>query len=127
MFLYLGVTCMIRNNHNPFADPTLASWIFIIVGGAAALKIVLNSVSRRFGLWRLTVDGRIRFDNADANKMDAVHNQKRLIKNVTTNPFRHKFIILNREWVVQNIALILGGRSYVSQAGAELNYLRHVY
>ena len=100
IFLYLGVTSMIRNDHNPFADPTLFMWLVMIIGGSIILKFILNSCARRLGLWRLTVDGRIKFDNADANKMDAAHNIKRLIKNVQTNPFRHKFIIMNREWIV---------------------------
>ena len=104
IFLYLGVTSMIRNDHNPFADPTLAYWVIILVTLSVILKWVLNSCSRRLGLWRLTVDGRIRFDNADKNKMDEAHNIKRLIKNAQTNPFRHKFLILNREWIVHNIA-----------------------
>ena len=43
------------------------------------------------------------------------------------NPFLKKFVILNREWIVQNLAMILGGRAYLSTAGAELNYIRHVY
>ena len=82
IYLYLGVTSMIRNDHNPFADPTLVAWVIIIAVGAVTLRWILNSCSRRLGLWKLTVDGRIRFDNADANKMDAANNIKRLIKNV---------------------------------------------
>ena len=52
---------------------------------------------------------------------------KRLIRNAQSNPFRHKFIIQNREWIVQNIAMIMGGRSYINNAGAELDYIQHVY
>ena len=59
--------------------------------------------------------------------MDDEHNEKRLIKNAQSNAFRHKFIILNREWIVKNIAFIMGGRQYVEEAGAELNYIWHVY
>ena len=100
LFLYLGVTTMIRNSHNPFADPTLIVWVLSIIFGSIFIKWILNSLSRKLGLWKLTIDGRIRFDNADVNKMDAAHNIKRLIKNIQTNPFRNKFIILNREWIV---------------------------
>ena len=70
IFLYLGVTCMIRNNHNPFADPTLCIWILFITVGSVVLKWLLNTCSRRLGLWKLTVDGRISFDNAEKNKLD---------------------------------------------------------
>ena len=91
---------MIRNAHNPFADPTLVVWVLGISFGSVILKWMLNLCAKKIGLWKLTVDGRIRFDNADVNKLDAAHNIKRLIRNVQTNPFRHKFIMLNREWVV---------------------------
>ena len=35
--------------------------------------------------------------------------------------------MMNREWIVQNIAMIFGGKSYVNTAGAELDYIKHVY
>ena len=35
--------------------------------------------------------------------------------------------MVNREWLVSNIALILGGRSYLTEAGAEMEYLKHIY
>ena len=108
--MYLGVTAMIRNAHNPFADPTLFVWFFGMLLGSWLLKVILNTVAKWCGLWKLTVDSRIKFDNADFNKLDADHNVKRLIKNCQTNPFRHKFLVMNREWLVKNIALILGGR-----------------
>ena len=72
---------MIRNAHNPFADPTLTVWFFGILFGSWVLKGILNTISRKAGLWKLTVDGRIRFDNADYNKLDAENNMKRLIRN----------------------------------------------
>ncbi len=81
VFLYLGVTSMIRNGHNPFADPTLTIWFFGIILASSIVKWILNKLSEMIGLWALTVDGRIRFDVADVNKMDAAANMKRLIKN----------------------------------------------
>ncbi len=61
------------------------------------------------------------------NRMDVENNKRRIINNMQTNPFRHKFIIANREWVVSNIAMILGGRSYITEAGAEFDYLKQIY
>ena len=61
---------MIRNAHNPFADPTLVIWVLLITGGSVVLKWMLNNCAKKVGLWKLTVDGRIKFDNADVNKMD---------------------------------------------------------
>ena len=33
----------------------------------------------------------------------------------------------NREWIINNIALILGGKNYLNQAGDELEYLKNIY
>lgn len=72
---------MIRNAHNPFADPTLCVWFVGILFGSVIIKYLLGRMASMIGLWSLTVDARIRFDNADLNKMDANANMKRLIKN----------------------------------------------
>ena len=34
---------------------------------------------------------------------------------------------VNREWLIHNIALILGGKNYLVNAGAELQYLQAIY
>ena len=34
---------------------------------------------------------------------------------------------VNREWLIHNIAVILGGKNYLSTAGAELQYLQAIY
>ena len=49
------------------------------------------------------------------------------MRNIQTNPFRHKFMRVNREWLIHNIALILGGKNYLAQAGPELQYLQAIY
>ena len=52
---------------------------------------------------------------------------KKLVKNMQTNPFRSKFLVVNREWIISNIALILGGRQFQEGEGAEFNYIKNVY
>ena len=34
---------------------------------------------------------------------------------------------VNREWLIHNIALILGGKNYLARAGPELQYLQAIY
>ena len=55
---------MIRNSHNPFADPTLITWVVLIVSSAVILKSLLNWIAKKIGLWRLTVDARISYKDA---------------------------------------------------------------
>lgn len=118
---------MIRNASNPFADPTTIFFGGVIAASALPVKWSLGAAARVVGLWKLKTTGRLNYDDADKNRLDEGYAQKRLIRNVQTNPFRHKFVVLNREWVITNIATILGGRSYLAQAGAELDYLKHIY
>lgn len=50
-----------------------------------------------------------------------------LVRNLQTNPFRHKFLRVNREWLIHNIATILGGKNYLKHAGPELDFLQKIY
>lgn len=110
--LYLGFTTMIRCQYNPFADPTLMYWILGIPAMAIPFTWLLSYIAKRSGLWKITGDDRITADIGIVNRLDNAHNMKRLLKNVTTNPFRNKFVLVNREWLINNLAMILGGRSY---------------
>jgi hypothetical protein len=110
--IYLGGTAMIRASYNPFADPTLIYWIFGLPMIVWPVKWLLGFISRKLGLWNLTGEDRITVDIATINRLDSANNMKRLLKNITTNPFRNKFVMVNREWLVSNLATILGGRAF---------------
>ena len=47
-------------------------------------------------------------------------NARKLARNIQANPFRHKFVRMNRDWLIHNIATILGGKDYIKRAGPEL-------
>jgi hypothetical protein len=110
--LYLGFTTMIRASYNPFADPTLLYFAIGVPFIAIPFSVVLKYLSNAVGLWKVTGDDRITVDIGTINRLDSANNMKRLLKNITTNPFRNKFILVNREWLVNNLAGILGGRSF---------------
>jgi hypothetical protein len=112
LMLYLGFTTMIRAEYNPFADPTLIYWTFGLPMLAFPFRYLLGYLSQKVGLWKVTGDDRITVDIGTINRLDSANNMKRLLKNITTNPFRNKFILVNREWLVNNLASILGGRQY---------------
>ena len=95
-----------------FADPTLPYFILGLPLIAWPAKYILSFVSSTLGLWKVTGDDRITVDVGTINRLDKANNMKRLLKNITTNPFRNKFILVNREWLVNNLATILGGRNY---------------
>jgi hypothetical protein len=108
LLLYLGFTTMIRANYNPFADPTLVYWVFGLPSIAWPFKYCLVSLAEYMRLWEVNGDDRITIDIGLVNRLDAQHNMRRLLNNITMNPFRNKFILVNREWLVNNLAMILG-------------------
>lgn len=118
---------MVRNTYNPFADPVLLAYICIPVAAAIVMKPILNLLSGYIRLWEISSIDHLKIDIAQVNRLDKDNNMKRLIRNIQTNPFRHKFMRNNREWIIHNIAMILGGKNYMNQAGPELEFLRNIY
>lgn len=127
IFLCLGMTTMLRNDYNPFADPVLLAYISMVVGAAVIMKPILNILSGYIKLWEISSIDHLKIDIAQVNRLDKDNNMKRLIRNIQTNPFKHKFMRNNREWIIHNIALILGGKNYMNQAGPELEFLKNIY
>jgi hypothetical protein len=117
--LYLGFTTMIRARYNPFADPTLIYFVIGLPLLAIPVRWLLTFLANSVGLWKVTGDDRITIDIGTINRLDNANNMKRLLANITTNPFRNKFILVNREWLVNNLAMILGGRSLGHRFGKE--------
>lgn len=125
--MYLGFTAIIRNAYNPYADPTLVLLCVIVVVITKPTHIILRFCADKVGLWKVTGDDRVVVDIGLINRLDKAVRDRDLVTGLRTNPFRYKFLMVNREWIVQNLAMILGGRMYLAQPGVEINYLRYVY
>ena len=69
----------------------------------------------------------LRVDIGAINRLDKDNNAVRMIRNIQENPMRYKFMRNNREWLIHNLALILGGKNYLSRAGKELDFLKSIY
>lgn len=127
LFLYFGLTAMIRNLYNPFADPVLIAYVAAIVGIVAPIRALLGKLAAQVALWEVEADENHKVDVGAINRLDHANNVKKLVVSIQTNPFRHKFMRVNREWLIHNIALILGGKNYLARAGPELQYLQAIY
>lgn len=125
--MYLGITAINRNSYNPFADPILIPVFAIFPLFAIPIKWILAFMSEKIGVWAPNRDPSQEIEASLMNRLDVAYNQRRIINNIQTNPFRHRFITVNREWIVSNIADVLGGRAYLAEAGSELDYLKQIY
>jgi len=118
---------MIRQQYNPFEDPMISPFIFMVAGGAIMIKPILSVITNYLRIWEINAIENLKIDIAQVNRLDKDNNMKRLVRNIQTNPFRHKFMRNNREWIIHNIATILGGKNYMNQAGPESEILRNIY
>lgn len=119
---------MIRNAYNPYGDPALIPYVCGIGALVFPLRALLGLLAGYVKLWELTGDENLsRVDASAVNRLDRTNNVRKLVRSIRTNPFRHKFMRVNREWLIHNIASILHGEDYQAHAGAEREYLQTIY
>ena len=56
LFLYLGLTAMIRNLYNPFADPVLLAYVGAICALVSPTKMLLRVLAGYIQLWEIVID-----------------------------------------------------------------------
>jgi hypothetical protein len=91
------------------------------------ISFIISLIADSFKVWEITYRAIRDADVAEINKLDKDFTHRVLIKNIQTNPFRHKFLRVNREWLIHNISLILGGKNYMKHAGPEFEFLQKIY
>jgi hypothetical protein len=127
IYLVLGMTILVRNQYNPFADPVLMIFIMMISVITSIIRYFIKEVSDYFKIWEVSHHHFSKVDVSQINKLDKEYSMRVLVRNLQTNPFRHKFLRVNREWLIHNIATILGGKNYLKHAGPELDFLQKIY
>lgn len=127
IFQCMGMTIFLRQGYNPFADPMIFGFVPLVAIVVWIIKRSMDAVQQYFKIWQVEHNPIQRVDVSQINKLDNENNLRQQIKNLVTNPFRHKFMRVNREWIIHNIALILGGKNYMKNAGPELDFLQKIY
>jgi hypothetical protein len=127
MMLTFGLTTMIRNDYNPFAEPLLPGWAPALCLAEAPFRLILQALAARSKVWDVPPIEATKIDVTAWNRLDGASRAKKLAKTIVENHFRHKFVRVNREWIIHNIATILGGKNYIRHAGAELPYLQAIH
>lgn len=99
----------------------------MIAVAVAVVKLFLQIIAGYFKIWEVSHNPVHKVDVSQINKLDKDYTMRVLVKNMRTNPFRHKFMRVNREWLIHNISSILGGKNYIRNAGPELQFLKTIY
>ena len=127
IYMSLGWTTLLRNQYNPFSDPVITPFMVMIMICTSIIRFGISIVSDYFKVWEISYQQIKENDVSELNKLDKDFAHRVLVKNIQTNPFRHKFMRVNREWLIHNIALILGGKNYMKHAGPEFEFLQKIY
>ena len=127
IYLTLSMTIMLRNQYNPFADPVITLFIIMIGITVFLVRLVMDFIRDYFRIWEVEHNPIITVDVSQVNRLDKDYGMRVLVKNLQTNPFRHKFMRVNREWIIHNIAEILGGKNYMKAPGPESEFLKKIY
>jgi len=83
---------MIRNVYNPFADPILLIFILMIVGFSVPIRLILRALASYFKVWEINADENMKIDVGAINRLDKENNMRRMVRQIQSNPFRHKFL-----------------------------------
>jgi len=122
----LGIITIIENTYNPFSDPLNILFIVIIVVAAAIIKLVLSTIGGYVGLWRISArKNNLKLDTRAITILDKENDMRRLLNLIHNHHgFRHKFIRVNRAWVIENLSKVLT-RDYVMKDNEK--FLLNVY
>ena len=123
----LGLETIVENTYNQFNDPYALLFIFIIVGFAVILKLILSTVSGYVNLWKLKPQNdNLKLDTRAIAILDKEHDMRRLLNLIHNHHgFRHNFVRANRAWVIESLANVLT-RDYVMKDDEE-KFLLNVY
>jgi hypothetical protein len=118
VILTIGCTTMIKQKYNPFADPLLLIFVAAIIFFAAILKVILSVLAGYINLWKPSHRAdNLKIDTGAYNVLDKDYDLRKninSIQNIAFNHqgFRHKFIRINRAWIIDNLSKILT-REYI--------------
>ena len=106
--LLIGVIIFMVNSYNPFDDPTLFVILLLYIGIFIAFHLALNAIHFLFAIFNQNnerINARkgklLEFLKVDPNMKDIAQFTK-------ADNFRHKFIKVNKDWIIDNLEYVLG-------------------
>ena len=106
--LLLGIIIIMVNSYNPFDDPTLFVILLLYFGIFIAFHLILNAIHYLFAIFNQhneRINARkgklLEFLKVDPNMKDIAQYTK-------ADNFRHKFIKVNKDWIIDNLEFVLG-------------------
>jgi len=109
ILLIFSIGMMVRFIYNPFGDPIIILAILLFIGLYLIIDFVLQRFKKIFGIWSNISKSAI--FTAEEGKFLEFLNIKPSLKNMKkfmkTDLFRHKFLIYNKNFIVDNLDKLL--------------------
>ncbi len=120
LYFILGIEMMTRAKYTVFGDPIVIPLAASIILISVAVKALLTSIARRFGLWKIKHEKKawhaMIFDtevhpNIERTEVTLVDSQTTLVEQrITSESFRYKFLSYNRSWILSQLPELITPR-----------------
>ena len=137
VYFVLGVEMMARAKYTAFGDPAMLYIVMTVLLSATAVQMLLTSVARLFGLWKiknekrswhanvLESEGNPNFQQWEERLVEG-HDQYQVEQRITSETFRYKFLSYNRSWILSKLPDMITPRVSASQKPYLINQFARI-
>ena len=127
IFGIFSILIVVRLDYNPFNDPITFIFIIMIVCVFYIGKVILLLVTKVFKMWKIKEINELK----EGNFLDFLYkksNLKDIQSILNTDLFKHKFLNVNKNWILSNLENILGVKENEGDLDKDINKnLQEVY
>lgn len=108
LYFVIGIEMITRAKYAVFGDPIVVPLSMSIVLFSVAVKMLLTSIARRFGLWKIKHEKKDWhsniLDREEHPKNERVGSLNTMLEErITSESFRYKFLNYNRSWILSQL------------------------
>lgn len=108
MCLTIGWTILLRNNFNPFGDPSFFILLILIIITGIPFKIVIQKIAHAFRVWTPNTHSVFIQEIPEEEEpivqlIDEYAEENALLVKIQTALFKSKFLQKNRIWLIENV------------------------
>jgi hypothetical protein len=137
VYFVLGIEMMARAKYIAFGDPAMFSIVMAVLLSSVAVKMLLTSFARLFGLWKVKHEKRDWHANVSDSEGNPNiqqweeirtkdHDQYQVEQRITSDTFRYKFLSYNRSWIMSKLPDMITPRVSASQKPYLINQFARI-
>jgi len=137
IYFVLGIEMMTRAKYTAFGDPALFYIVITILMCSMSVKLLLTSIARLFGLWKIKYEKRgwhakvlDSEGNPNVEQWEDIqvkdHDQYQMEQRITSETFRYKFLNYNRSWILSQLPDMITPRVSANQRPYMINQFARI-